>query len=213
MGGVSVRWSKQLLAMLLLVSVGACRRNPAGDGPYASEVADAVPRLEKATGLKFRTAPTVEVRTRDQVRDFLLRKFDEASPAQELAGEESAYKLLGMLPDSMDLRRFLLAVLTEQVAGYYDPATKVLYVVKGADELRGFAAFVPTMAPGARHWTSNVSIDGDGNSATAKLYLQMYSTAGGAAETKLVISGVYEDTLRRDDSAWRFVTRKLTVDT
>jgi hypothetical protein len=76
----------------------------------------------------------VEVRTREQVRDFLLKKFDEASPAKELAGEESAYKLLGMLPDSMDLRKFLLAVLTEQVAGYYDPATKVLYVVKGADD-------------------------------------------------------------------------------
>ena len=86
-------------------------------------------------------------------------------------------------------------------------------VVKGADELRGFADFVPTMAPGARHLVSNVSIDGDGDAATTKLYLQMYSTAGGAAETKLVISGVYEDTLRRDDSTWRFVTRKLTVDT
>jgi hypothetical protein len=86
-------------------------------------------------------------------------------------------------------------------------------VVKGSDELRGFADFVPTMAPGARHWVSNVSIDGDGDAATAKLYLQMYSTAGGAAETKLVISGVYEDTLRRDGSAWRFVTRKFTVDT
>jgi hypothetical protein len=86
-------------------------------------------------------------------------------------------------------------------------------VVKGSDELRGFAAFVPTMAPGARHWVSNVSIDGDGDAATAKLYLQMYATAGGAADTKLVISGVYEDTLRRDGSAWRFVTRKLTVDT
>ena len=54
-------------------------------------------------------------------------------------------------------------------------------VVKGTDELRDFAAFVPTMAPGARHWTSNVSIDGDGDSATSRLYLQMYSTAGGAA--------------------------------
>jgi SnoaL-like domain len=85
-------------------------------------------------------------------------------------------------------------------------------VVKGADELRGFADFVPTMAPGARHLVSNVSIDGDGDAATAKLYLQMFSTAGGAAETKLVISGVYEDTLRRDDATWRFVTRKLTVD-
>jgi hypothetical protein len=134
MGGVSVRRPRQLVALLLLASGGACRHNPAGDGPYASEVADAVPRLEQATGMKFRTPPRVELRSREQVRDFLLKKFDEESPAQELAGEESAYKLLGMLPDSMDLRRFLLAVLTEQVAGYYDPATKVLYVVKGADD-------------------------------------------------------------------------------
>jgi len=85
-------------------------------------------------------------------------------------------------------------------------------VVKGTDELRGFADFVPTMAPGARHLVSNVSIDGDGENATTRLYLQMWSTAGGAAETKLVISGVYEDTLRRDGGTWRFVTRKLVVD-
>ena len=59
---------------------------------------------------------------------------------------------------------------------------------------------------------SNVSIDGDGDTATTRLYLQMWSTAGGAAETKLVISGVYDDTLRRDGGTWRFVTRKLVVD-
>ena len=86
-------------------------------------------------------------------------------------------------------------------------------VVKGTDELSGFADFVPTMAPGARHIATNISIDGDGDTATSRLYLQMWSTAGGAAETKLVISGRYEDTLRRDDSTWRFVTRKLIVDT
>ena len=85
-------------------------------------------------------------------------------------------------------------------------------VVKGGDELRDFAAFVPTMAPGSRHMVANVSIDGDGDTATSKLYLQMYSTAGGAAATKLVISGRYEDTLRRDDGTWRFVTRKLIPD-
>ena len=86
-------------------------------------------------------------------------------------------------------------------------------VVKGADELREFAAFVPTMAPGARHIATNVSIDGDGDAATSRLYLQMFTTAGGAGETKLMISGRYEDTLQRDGGTWRFVTRKLTVDT
>ena len=40
----------------------------------------------------------------------------------------------------------------------------------------------------------------------------MWSTAGGAAESKLVISGRYDDTLRRDDGRWRFVTRKMIPD-
>ena len=71
---------------------------------------------------------------------------------------------------------------------------------------------VPTIAPGARHLVSNVSIDGDGDDATARLYLQMWATAGGAAETKLVISGRYEDTLKRNDGTWRFVTRKMLPD-
>jgi hypothetical protein len=133
MGGVIVR-RRLLAAALMLVSAAACRRNPAGDGPYASEVADAIPRIEQATGLRFKQPPKVEVRSREQVREFLLKKFNEDTPAKELAGEEAALKLLGMLPDSLDLRKFLLAVLGEQVAGYYDPAAKVLYIVNGADE-------------------------------------------------------------------------------
>ena len=114
----------------------ACTRggDADGKGPYAREVAEAIPRIEKATGLKFRTPPKVEVRTREQVKDFLLKKFDEETPSTELAGEEKAYKLLGLIPDTMNLRNFLLRILTEQVVGYYDPAAKTLYVVNGADE-------------------------------------------------------------------------------
>jgi len=123
-----------VVALSFAALAGACRKNPAGDGPYASEVADAVPRIEAATGLKFKRPPKVELRSKEQVRDFLLKQFDQSSPAAELQGEEAAYKLLGMIPESMDLRKFLLAVLTEQVVGYYDPATKVLYVVQGADD-------------------------------------------------------------------------------
>ena len=74
------------------------------------------------------------MRTREQVRDFLLKQLDEATPAAQLAGEEKAYKLLRLIPDSMDLRAFFLRVLTEQVVGYYDPKAKSLYVVEGADE-------------------------------------------------------------------------------
>jgi len=134
MGGMSGRRVALGVTALLVVGVSACRKNPAGDGPYAQEVADAVPRIEQATGMKFKRPPRLELRSKEQVRDFLLKQFDEATPAAELQGEEAAYKLLGLIPDSMDLRKFLIAVLTEQVVGYYDPASKVLYVVKGADD-------------------------------------------------------------------------------
>jgi hypothetical protein len=131
---VTVRGVWASVAALAIVCVG-CKREPAvGDGPYAREVAEAIPRIEQATGLKFKTPPKVEVRTKEQVRDFLIRKFDEATPAAELGGEESAYKLLGLIPDSLELRPFFLRVLNEQVVGYYDPAAKTLYVVNGADE-------------------------------------------------------------------------------
>ena len=129
---MSLRLARFAAATVLLV---ACSRGKdAGSGPYAREVAEAIPRIEQATGLKFKTPPRLEIRTRDQVREFLLKQFDEATPTAQLAGEEKAYKLLGLIPDSMDLRAFFLRVLTEQVVGYYDPRAKTLYVVDGADE-------------------------------------------------------------------------------
>jgi hypothetical protein len=131
--------SNRLLLACLTLCAAACRSREGGstDSPYAREVADAVPKIETATGLKFKSAPKLEERDKDQVRKFLEDKFNESLPASELAGQQSALRLLGLIPDTMQLRPFLLDLLSEQIVGYYDPRTKVLYVVKGAD---------PTMA-------------------------------------------------------------------
>src|ERR1700682_2208456 len=116
----------------LLPVFAACQPDrPASAGPYAAQVATAIPLIERAVGLKFKSAPKVETRTRDEVRGFPEKKFTEDLPARELAGAERAYKLFGLLPDTLDLRKYMLSLLTEQVIGYYDPTTKVLYVVSG----------------------------------------------------------------------------------
>jgi hypothetical protein len=134
MGGVIAARAPVVAMTALAGMMLACRGGGDANAAYAREVAETIPRIEAATGLKFKQPPKVEARSREQVREFLTRKFNEEMPAQSLAGEEAAYKVLGLLPDSMDLRTFLLAVLNEQVVGYYDPTTKVLYVVQGADE-------------------------------------------------------------------------------
>ncbi len=132
------------LALAFLPVFAACQPDrPVGTGPYAKEVATAIPAIEKSVGLKFKTPPKVESRSKDEVRSFLEKKFDEDLPALELAGAERTYKLFGLIPDTLDLRKFMLGLLTEQVVGYYDPATKVLYVV--GTEGTGPGAVTPEM--------------------------------------------------------------------
>ena len=119
------------IALLVVAALAGCRERPDGKDPVAAEVASAVPRIEKAVGVPFKQPPKFEERSRDSVRAYLVREFDRQEPQRELEGSEAAYKALGLIPDTMNLRRFLLDVLTEQVIGYYDPGTKVLYVVQG----------------------------------------------------------------------------------
>ena len=101
-------------------------------GPYAKQVSEAVPLIENAVGLKFKTPPKVETRSKAQVREFVTRQITDSIAAKEMAGMSAAYKRLGMIPDSLNLQKFLIDLLEEQIVGYYDPKTKVLYVVSDA---------------------------------------------------------------------------------
>lgn len=120
-----------LLAALVLGCRGEPRAAPRDD--LRSLVDSLQPSVERAVGLKFKAPLTVASRTRDQLREFLLAKVDEELPPARLHGTEYAYRLLGLLPDTLDLEKFLVALLTEQVAGYYDPQTATLYGIEGYD--------------------------------------------------------------------------------
>ncbi len=132
-----MRWRS--LLPLVALAVAACQgRAKAGDGPYAADVAEDVPKIEHALGVKFKTPPKLETRDRAQVRDFLLARVRDSSTQKQIATQEAVYKLLGMLPDTLHLGDLAVRLYTEQVMGYYDPKTKVLYVAKDApDAYRG----------------------------------------------------------------------------
>ena len=89
--------------------------------------------VERATGLTFRTPPRSSLRSKEQVRAYLLAKLDEELPPARMQGLETAYRLFGLLPDTLALRALLLDLYAEQVAGYYDPDSATLFGVAGAD--------------------------------------------------------------------------------
>ena len=127
-----VRRTVILIAVGGAIIAGGCETRRRIEGPYGKLASDAIPRIEKAANLKFKADPKVEARSRDDVRKFLERRFREELPQREIEGMRAAYSRLGLIPDTLDLRAFLLDLLTEQVMGYYDPGTKVLYVVQEA---------------------------------------------------------------------------------
>ncbi len=96
-------------------------------------VQEVIPEVERAAGLPFKSVPQVAVRSRDEVRAYLTAKLDTELPEQEFERRTIAYRLFGMIPDSLDLRGLLKELYTEQVIGYYDPDSTTLYVVDGAE--------------------------------------------------------------------------------
>ncbi len=117
------------------LAIVSCREKlPDAGGPYGDRVAADIPKIERTVGLKFKVPPKVELRTRDQVRDFLVSRLKEPKMQSDINGQSATYKVLGLIPDSLDLGQYLVRLLEEQVIGYYNPTTKVLYVVQGAPD-------------------------------------------------------------------------------
>ena len=175
------------IGILLALCVAACRGEPPKPpGPDTlSRLVDSLRgRVERATGLEFKSPPRSAMRTRQQVRAYLLKKLDEELPAAKLEGLETAYRLFGLLPDTLELRPMLLELYTEQVAGYYDPDSAMLFGVTGADptQLRVVVAHEMVHAlQGERMPLDSILSDKSNNDrlAAAQSILEGQATLGG----------------------------------
>ena len=64
--------------------------------------------------------------SRESVNKDLRKKFDEDKGAKRMERSELVLKKFGLLDQSFQLKPFLLSLLTEQIAGFYDNKTKVM---------------------------------------------------------------------------------------
>ena len=91
-----------------------------------ASVDDVMAFVSADTGL----APVVRVKrrlvTRDEVSRYLTKSFDEDESAKKLQQSEIVLKKFGLLDRDFNLKPFLLSLLTEQIAGYYDDKAKTV---------------------------------------------------------------------------------------
>jgi hypothetical protein len=78
------------------------------------------------TGLPIVHSVKRKLITRDEVNKYLREKFDEDAGAKRLARAEIVLKKFGLLDRDFHLQPFMIGLLTEQVAGFYDDKTKTV---------------------------------------------------------------------------------------
>jgi len=122
-------------ALLGTAALAACRGEaPGGSGDAVGRLVDSLsPVVEQTVGLPFKAPPRYAVRSRAQVAAYLATKLNEELPPERLTAMHDVYRLLGQVPDSLDIRGLLTALYEEQVAGFFDPDSGTLFVYEGSD--------------------------------------------------------------------------------
>jgi hypothetical protein len=78
------------------------------------------------TGLPVRNEVKRQLTTRSDVERYLKQKLDDDQDAKRMQRSEIVLKKFGLLDRDFDLKPFLLELLKEQIAAYYDPKTKTV---------------------------------------------------------------------------------------
>jgi hypothetical protein len=79
----------------------------------------------KQTGLPVRKQVKRRLTSREEVVSYLTKHMNDED-TKRLRRSELVLKKFGLLPRTFDLETFLVALLKEEVAGYYDPKTKTV---------------------------------------------------------------------------------------
>ncbi len=79
----------------------------------------------KQTGLPIKKEVKRKLTSRDEVVSYLTKHVNDED-TKRLRRSELVLKKFGLLPRDFNLETFLVALLREEVAGYYDPKTKTV---------------------------------------------------------------------------------------
>jgi hypothetical protein len=138
-----VRVTRILACSVALLVFGACggtAQQPESELVVSSDAtlrklaSELLPDLAARSGLELREPVRLEMRSREELVRYLESKLDEELPEEEARATVEAYALFGLVPDTLDLREVLLALYTEQVAGFYEPDSTTLFVMDDQPE-------------------------------------------------------------------------------
>ena len=137
-----MRKPRRFVAALCLLSLAALsswgqQDSRSGRQPQASGAADAeflraadevLAEMSKILSLPVREPLKKSVRSREEIRQFLIRQMREGKDDAKRYADQKALEALGLIPKGYPLEQKLLALLTEEIAGLYDPKQREFFI-------------------------------------------------------------------------------------
>ena len=124
---------------LALLALAAAAANTGVAKPPAQATASANPeflhaadevlaQMSQILDLPIKQPLKKSLRSKQEIRDYIIREEkDDKSDTQQYA-DTKALEAFGLIPKNFPLDSFMLDVLTDQIAGLYDPKAKEFYI-------------------------------------------------------------------------------------
>ena len=123
--------------------------------PEFLATADAVVKeMSQITGWGLKTPLKKSIRSRADIHAYILKQMDDEKDAKERYASARSAEAFGLIPKGFNLDTFLVDLLTEQIAGLYDPKAHEFYIADWipADEQRMVMAHELTHALEDQHF-------------------------------------------------------------
>jgi hypothetical protein len=85
-------------------------------------------QMSQILHLPIREPLKKSLRSKQEIRDYLVREENEDKDDAQRYADRKALEAFGLIPKDFPLDSFMLQVLTDQVAGLYDPKAKEFYI-------------------------------------------------------------------------------------
>jgi hypothetical protein len=101
----------------------------AGSPAEFTQAADEVlQNMSEITGLSLVSPLKKTLRSREEIRAYVIRQMDEDKDAARRYADAKSAEIFGLLPKDFNLDSFMVELLTEQIAGLYDPKAHEFYI-------------------------------------------------------------------------------------
>jgi hypothetical protein len=121
-GGPAVR------AQEAVVAPPAAESKPTTGADFIAAADEVLGQMSQITGLKLVTPLKKSLRSREEIRAYVIKEMNEDKNAAERYADQRSAEAFGLLPKGFALDSFMVNVLTEQVEGLYDPKMREFYI-------------------------------------------------------------------------------------